>query len=146
MTPTIRFKRLPHGDGLPLPERASKGAAGIDLSAAQSIRFTPGSVAIGTGFEIEMPPGYVGMIRSRSGLAFRKKIFAFHGTIDSDFRGEIRVLLRYVADDSSAPPILINRGDRIAQLIIVPVATPVIVEAAELGETERGKGGFGSTG
>lgn len=139
--PVVKFKRLPNAGDLPLPSRGTPGAAGIDLMAAvDTLIWSHTICAVPSGFAVQIPAGFVGLIRSRSGLAFKQGIHAFHGTIDADFRGEIVVGL------SSAVHGTVNRGDRIAQLVIVPVAMLDIVEAEDLGETERGTGGFGSTG
>lgn len=147
MIPQVKFRRLPHAEGLPLPDRASKGAAGLDLRSAESVVLEPGMMAsVACGFEIELPWGCVGLVRGRSGLAFRKSVFCFDGTIDADFRGELRVLMFHAGVSPGESSLVINRGDRIAQLVIVPVSTPVIVEVSALSETDRGRGGFGSTG
>lgn len=147
--PVVKFRRMPHGHGLPLPAYASGGASGLDLCAAISepVRLSRDRpVAIPTGFEIEIVPGFEGQVRGRSGLALRSNITVTHGvgTIDSDYRGEVIVLLAMHGSDCE--PIIIERGHRIAQLIIAPVSRARIIEVDELGETARGIGGFGSTG
>jgi dUTP pyrophosphatase len=138
--PAVKFKRMASGHGLPLPSRGSSDAAGIDLCAAvDGLIWREAISAIPTGFAVEIPQGYVGLIRSRSGLAFKSGVVAFHGTIDADFRGELVVGL-------TGGHSTVKRGERIAQLVIVPVAMFEIVEADELSETVRGDKGFGSTG
>lgn len=145
MTPIVKFRRLPHGEGLPLPAYQTAGAAGMDLRAAEA--FVLGSnvgSAVATGFAIEIADGYEGQLRPRSGLAFKHGIIVLNspGTIDSDYRGEVKVLLFNLGDD----PVEFSIGDRIAQLVIAPVARAEIVEAETLSETTRGDGGFGSSG
>jgi len=141
----VKFHRLPHGAGLPLPAYATDGAAGLDLCAAEDAKLTGYVVPIPTGFAVEIPPGYEGQVRPRSGWSSAGLVVAnAPGTIDSDYRGEIKVLVR--ASSISTEPIAIKRGDRIAQLVIAPVARAEIVEAETLSETTRGDGGFGSTG
>lgn len=145
MIPTVKFRRLPHGVGLPLPAYETPGAAGMDLRAAEFVTLQPGERwAVGTGLAIEIPPGYEGQVRPRSGLAFKRGVTVLNapGTIDSDYRGEVCVVL--VNHDRLAKHI--TRGDRIAQIVIAPVVRATIVEADELSETARGAGGFGSTG
>jgi len=143
----VKFKRLPHGEGLPLPAYAEPGAAGMDLSAAidMQIAMRPGARAkVPTGFAIEIPPGFEGQVRGRSGLAARLGVGIVHGvgTIDASFRDNIYVLLVNHGEDF----VFINRGDRIAQLVIAPVIRATITEVLELSATERGTGGLGSTG
>ncbi len=141
----IRLLRLPHGEGLPLPAYATAGAAGMDVVAAEDLTLAPGArAAIATGFAIAIPPGYEVQVRPRSGLALKHGVTCLNtpGTIDEDYRGEVKVILANLGDR----PFAIARGDRIAQLVPAPVqrATLVIVEA--LNDTARGRGGFGSTG
>ena len=146
--PVLKVARTERGKDLPLPAYASAGAAGIDLHADVQ----PGDVGmmvlpkeirvVPTGIMVEIPPGYEGQIRSRSGLAFKLGVVAFPGTIDSDYRGEVKVLLFNHGFDA----LMVKRGGRIAQLVIAPVARVQIEETVALGETERGAGGFGSTG
>lgn len=143
----IPVTRLPGAAGLPLPAYATPGAAGMDLYAApeQQMDIAPGAVAlIPTGIAIAVPEGYEAQVRSRSGLAARNGIFALNspGTIDSDYRGEIRVILA----NFGAVPFAISRGDRIAQLVIARYERVEWQETAQLNATERGEGGFGSTG
>lgn len=144
--PVVRFHRLPHGKGLPLPAYATAGAAGMDLYAAADVEIPPGGRAlVGTGFAIEIPPGFEAQIRPRSGLAFHKGVTVLNspGTIDSDYRGEVKVLLVNLSGGTYH----CHWGyDRIAQLVIAPVSRLKIEEAEQLSETERGAGGFGSTG
>jgi dUTP pyrophosphatase len=145
--PEVRIRRLEHGHGLELPRYASDGAAGADLCAAvdASLILSPGArAAVPTGLVVELPPGWEGQVRPRSGLALRDGLTVANapGTIDSDYRGELKVLLVNLGDR----PVEIARGDRIAQLVVAPVAQAVFREADELGATDRGSGGFGSTG
>ena len=143
----VRFRRLPHAAGLPLPAPASAGSAGLDLRAAieDETTLNPGGrLLVPTGFAVALPPGWEGQVRPRSGLAARHGVTLTNapGTIDSDYRGEIRVALVHLGE----APLVLHRGDRIAQLIVAPVAAVVVEEAAELDETDRGPRGFGSTG
>ena len=148
----VRIQRV-RGDrdaDLPLPAPATAGSAGVDLRAAleKELTLEPGDrAAIPTGFSIEIPPGYEGQIRARSGLALRYGITLPNapGTIDSDYRGEVHVIVQNVGRE----PFTLRRGERIAQLVVSPVAIPVWEEVppgAELGTTRRGPGGFGHTG
>lgn len=143
----LRVKRLPHGEGLPLPAYATEGSSGLDLRAAviEPLVLPPGGRAVvPTGLVIEVPPGFEGQVRARSGLALRHGIGLPNapGTIDSDYRGELGVLLANWGEE----PFTIARGDRIAQLVVTPVARATIVECAELADTARRGGGFGHTG
>lgn len=142
----VKFKRLPHGEGLPLPAYATSGAAGMDVcSAEDAFRIHPGEVdAVATGLAVETPEGYELQVRPRSGLAARYGVTVLNtpGTIDSDYRGEIRVILI----NHGQQAFMIHRGDRIAQLVLAPVVQAEVVEVDELDETERGEGGFGSSG
>ena len=141
----IGLKRLPNGEGLPLPAYASAGAAGLDVVAAESLTLEPGARhAVATGFAMAIPPGYEVQVRPRSGLALKHGITCLNtpGTIDSDYRGEVKVIL---ANLGSAP-FEVVRGERIAQLVPAPVLRAAFTEVEELGGTERGAGGFGSTG
>ena len=141
----IQVKRLPHGEGLPLPYYASEGAAGLDIVAAESLTLAPGGRhAVATGFAIAIPAGYEVQVRPRSGLALKHGITCLNtpGTIDSDYRGEVKVILANL----SAEPFEVVRGERIAQLVPAPVLRASFAEVRELGETQRGVGGFGSTG
>ena len=143
----VRVRRLPHAAGLPLPQRASAGSAGLDLRAAvaEEVVLAPGArVLVPTGLVIEIPPGWEGQVRPRSGLALRHGITLPNapGTIDSDYRGELAVILA----NGGSEPFAIRRGDRIAQLVVAPVASVEWVEADELSSSGREGGGFGSTG
>ena len=142
---TIRLRRLPHGEGLPLPAYATAGAAGMDVVAAEAVTLAPGArAAVATGFAIAIPEGFEVQVRPRSGLAIKHGITCLNtpGTIDSDYRGEVKVILINLG----GAPFVISRGERIAQLVAAPVqrATLAIVDA--LDDTDRGSGGFGSTG
>jgi dUTP pyrophosphatase len=141
----IKLFRLPHGAGLPPPRYASEDAVGLDVTAAEELILQPGERhAIATGFAIEIPRGYEVQVRPRSGLAMKHGITCLNtpGTIDSDYRGEVKVILVNLGQE----PFEIRRGERIAQLVPAPVLRADFVEAHELSETERGSGGFGSTG
>jgi len=142
----VRVRRLPHNPDLPLPERATPGSAGFDLRTAEpDFVFPPGEIrSIRTGLELELPPGVEAQVRPRSGLALRHGLIIPNspGTIDSDFRGEVQVLLMNLGSES----VSIRRGDRIAQLVFARYVAPQITERDSLSETERGAGGFGSTG
>ncbi|MDM7927458.1 dUTP diphosphatase [Blastomonas fulva] len=142
---TIRVRRLAHGDGLPLPVYATEGAAGMDVVAAEELDLLPGQRhAVATGFAIAIPDGYEVQVRPRSGLALKHGIAVPNtpGTIDSDYRGELKVILINHGD----APFPIRRGDRIAQLVAAPVQRAGFVEVDDLDTTARGAGGFGSTG
>jgi len=144
-TVDIRLKRLPHGEGLPLPAYASAGAAGMDVVSAEDVTLPPmGRHAVATGFAIAIPDGFEVQVRPRSGLALKHGITLPNtpGTIDSDYRGELKIILVNLGD----APFEIRRGDRIAQLVVAPVQQGRMVEVRELDETVRGAGGFGSTG
>jgi dUTP pyrophosphatase len=141
----IRLKRLPHGDGLPPPSYGSEHAAGLDIVAAESLTLEPGARhAVATGFAIAIPHGYEVQVRPRSGLALKHGISVLNtpGTIDSDYRGEVKVILANLGSD----PFDIVRGERIAQLVPAPVQHAHFEEVADLDATTRGAGGFGSTG
>ncbi len=141
----IKLHRLPHGDDLPLPQYASEDAAGLDITSAEELVLEPGQRhAVATGFAIEIPNGYEVQVRPRSGLAIRNGITCLNapGTIDSDYRGEVKVILINLGSE----PFEIRRGERIAQLVPAPVLRARFTESAELAETARGSGGFGSTG
>ena len=141
----IKLSRLPHGEGLPLPAYASEHAAGLDITSAEELTLEPGQRhAFATGFAIEIPHGYEVQVRPRSGLAFKHGITCLNtpGTIDSDYRGEVKVILVNLGQE----PFAVKRGERIAQLVPASVTRANFVEAAQLGETARGANGFGSTG
>ena len=141
----IGLKRLPNGKDLPLPSYASTGAAGLDLVAAEDLTLAPGSRhAVATGFAIAIPEGFEVQVRPRSGLALKHGITCLNtpGTIDSDYRGEVKVILANLG----AEPFEIVRGERIAQLVPAAVIRAGFMEVESLDETSRGGGGFGSTG
>ncbi len=141
----IEVMRLPHGEGLPLPAYATEHAAGLDLVAAESLKLEAGARhAVATGFAVAIPQGYELQVRPRSGLALKHGITCLNtpGTIDSDYRGEVKVILANLGSE----PFEIIRGERIAQLVPAPVLQASFVEVAELAGTARGAGGFGSTG
>ena len=138
---------LPHGESLELPKYSTSGAAGCDLRAAieADVVLAPGARAlIPTGIAIAIPPGYEGQVRMRSGLALKHGLTLLNapGTIDSDYRGEIRVILANLGSE----PATLKRGERIAQLVFAPVARARLERVSELPATERRDGGFGSTG
>ena len=142
---TILLKRLPHGEGLPQPAYATEGAAGMDVVSAVDATLAPGArAAIPTGFAIAIPAGYEVQVRPRSGLALKHGVTCLNtpGTIDSDYRGEVQVILI----NHGQAPFAIARGDRIAQLVPAPVQRAVLDEVETLEDTARGSGGFGSTG
>lgn len=141
----IELKRLPHGEGLPAPAYATDGAAGMDVVAAEDLTLAPGRRhAVATGFAIAIPPGYEVQVRPRSGLALKNGITCLNtpGTIDEDYRGEVKVILANLGDQ----PFEVRRGERIAQLVPAPVLKASFRDVSELSETSRGAGGFGSTG
>lgn len=149
MSVTLRIMRLPHGEGVKLPDYQSAQAAGFDLVAAvpedSPLVLDPGGRAlVPTGLVFEVPEGYEAQIRPRSGLALKQGVTVLNspGTVDADYRGEVQVLLINLG----LVPFVIARGDRIAQTVIASVTHAEIREAAELNETARGQGGFGSTG
>lgn len=143
----IFFKKLPHAGDLQLPSYESKYAAGMDIRAAleEPVELLPGSRRlVPTGLQMALPQGYEAQIRPRSGLAYRNGITMLNtpGTIDADYRGELKVLAVNLGDE----PFVIEHGDRIAQMVIAPVTQARIEEAESLPDTQRGAGGFGSTG
>ncbi|RYY42304.1 MAG: dUTP diphosphatase [Sphingomonadales bacterium] len=147
MLPPIRIaiQRLPHGHDLPLPAYATDGAAGMDVVAAEALILDPGKRhAVATGFAMAIPEGYEVQVRPRSGLALKHGITCLNtpGTIDSDYRGEVKIILANLGD----APFGIARGDRIAQLVPAPVQRAALEDVESLDETARGGGGFGSTG
>ncbi|USA39576.1 dUTP diphosphatase [Pelagerythrobacter marinus] len=147
MTDTIpvKIKRLPHGEGLDLPRYATQGAAGMDVVAAEDVTLPPGARhAVATGLALAIPPGYEIQVRPRSGLALKHGISVPNapGTIDSDYRGELKVILVNHGSEAFA----IARGERVAQLVLAPVTRAGWEEVDDLDETARGAGGFGSTG
>jgi dUTP pyrophosphatase len=145
MTITIALKRLPHGEGLPVPAYATEHAAGMDVVSAEDVTLPPGGRhAVATGFAMAIPAGYEVQVRPRSGLALKHGISLPNtpGTIDADYRGELKIIMINLGTDAFE----IARGDRIAQLVAAPVQAATFVEVESLDETARGAGGFGSTG
>jgi dUTP pyrophosphatase len=143
----VLVQRLPHGRGLDLPAYQTDQAAGLDLPAAlnQPLTISPGEIAlVPTGLKLAIPPGYEGQVRPRSGLAVRKGLTLVNapGTIDADYRGEVKVALINLGRE----PVTIARGERIAQLVVAPVARAQLVESDRLPPSSRGEGGFGHTG
>ena len=137
--------RLPHGEGLDLPAYATDGAAGMDVVAAEDVVLAPlARHAVATGLALAIPDGFECQVRPRSGLALKHGVTVANapGTIDSDYRGELKVILVNLGDATFA----IHRGDRVAQLVLAPVVRGRWAEVAELDDTARGQGGFGSTG
>ena len=144
---TIEIERMPEAEGLPLPEYATAGSAGMDLLAAvnEDIVITPGErKLITTGLKIAIPEGYEGQVRPRSGLALKHGITILNspGTIDSDYRGVVKIITANLGTED----FIVRRGDRIAQLVIAPVVKAVLLETKELPDTARSEGGFGHTG
>ncbi|HVF95464.1 MAG TPA: dUTP diphosphatase [Sphingomonas sp.] len=146
MTPIrIALLRLPHGEGLPLPAYATAGAAGMDVVAAEDLTLAPGARhAVATGFAMAIPAGFEVQVRPRSGLAIKHGITCLNtpGTIDCDYRGEVKVILANLGD----APFAVVRGERIAQLVPAPVQRATLELVDDLDDTVRGSGGFGSTG
>jgi dUTP pyrophosphatase len=149
MKPILRILRLSHANGTPLPAYETAGAAGMDLRAAvpegAPLTLAPGArLAVPTGLIFEIPEGFEGQVRPRSGLALTQGVTCLNspGTIDSDYRGEVKVILANLG----AEPFTVTRGMRIAQLVIAPVARAEIIEVGEATKSARGAGGFGSTG
>ena len=141
----IAIMRLPHGEGLPLPAYASSGAAGMDVVAAEDVTLQPGERhAVATGFAIAIPPGHEVQVRPRSGLALKHGITCLNtpGTIDEDYRGEVKIILANLGLE----PFEVRRGERIAQIMPAVVHKAEFDEVDRLDETHRGAGGFGSTG
>lgn len=144
---TVLLQRLPHGADLPLPAYETAGAAGLDLRAAiaEPVTLAPGMrTLVPTGLSMQLPVGFEGQIRPRSGLALRHGVTVLNapGTVDSDYRGEVSVVLI----NHGSEPFTVTRGDRIAQLVIAPVTQARLSEVDMLDETARGAGGYGSTG
>jgi dUTP pyrophosphatase len=141
----IPVKRLLNGGGLPLPTYATAGAAGMDVVSAETLTLAPGArAAVATGFALAIPAGYEVQVRPRSGLALKHGITCLNtpGTIDEDYRGEIKVILANLGQE----PFDVRRGERIAQLVPAPVQRAELDEVDMLDVTERGSRGFGSTG
>lgn len=146
-TISVKVERLPHGADLDLPAYGSAEAAGCDLLAAieQAVTLEPGArTLVPTGLKLALPPGYEAQVRPRSGLAAKHGVTVLNtpGTVDSDYRGEVKVILANLGD----APFTIERGMRIAQMVVAPVTRVAWDETADLDETARGAGGFGSTG
>ena len=146
---TVELQRLPHAEGLPLPAYQTNDAAGLDLMAAvvenEPLTLAPGRYAlVPTGLAIALPPGYEAQVRPRSGLAAKHGVTVLNspGTIDADYRGEIKVILINHAQTA----FVVKRGERIAQMVIAPMVQAALVPVATLSATDRGAGGFGSTG
>lgn len=142
---TVEVKILPHGEGLPLPSYQTPHAAGMDLLAAEGASLKPGERAlVATGLSIALPEGFEAQIRPRSGLALKNGVTLVNtpGTIDADYRGEVKIILINHGQETFT----IARGDRIAQMVVAPVTRAALVEVKELSESVRGIGGFGSTG
>ncbi|WP_448028519.1 dUTP diphosphatase [Bradyrhizobium liaoningense] len=146
---TVELQRLAHADGLPLPAYQTAEAAGLDLMAAvpdnEPMTLAPGQYAlVPTGLAIALPAGHEAQVRPRSGLAAKHGVTVLNspGTIDADYRGEIKVILI----NHGAAPFVVERGERIAQMVIAPVVQAALVPVATLSATDRGAGGFGSTG
>lgn len=149
IAPSLQLIRLPHGEGMDLPSYETAGAAGMDLRAAvaadAALTLAPGErTLVPTGFVFEIPHGFEGQVRPRSGLAFRHGLTCLNtpGTVDSDYRGEVKVLLVNLGTEAFT----IERGMRIAQMVVTPVVQAAVVEVAAATRTARGTGGFGSTG
>ena len=149
MNPTVPITRFPHAEGLPLPAYETAQAAGMDLRAAvpddEPLVLRPGSRhPVPTGLAFALPPGFEGQVRPRSGLASKHGVTCLNtpGTIDADYRGEVKVILINLGEED----FVIRRGERIAQLVIAPVVQAAWAEVESLDETVRGAGGFGSTG
>ena len=147
--PVVPITRLPHGQGVPLPAYETAQAAGMDLRAAvpedEPLVLHPGDrFPVPTGLAFALPAGFEGQVRPRSGLAFKNGVTCLNtpGTIDADYRGEVKVILINLGEED----LVIRRGDRIAQLVIAPVVQGRWAEVETLDETARGAGGFGSTG
>ena len=147
MSVVVAIRRLPHAEGLDLPSYATAGAAGLDLAAAIAgdVILSPGQrLLVPTGFAIALPAGFEAQIRPRSGLAVRHGITVLNspGTVDADYRGEVQVLLIHLGQE----PFTLQRGMRIAQMVVAPVARVAWQDVPDLDPSDRGAGGFGSTG
>jgi len=141
----VQIQILPHGRGLNPPAQATAGAAGSDIVSAEDTTIAPGAIqAIATGIALAIPAGFEGQVRPRSGLALKHGVTVLNapGTVDADYRGEVKVILI----NHGPEPFRVSRGDRIAQLVVAPVTTVHFERAETLPETDRGTGGFGSTG
>jgi dUTP pyrophosphatase len=146
MSPPVRFRRLPSNPDLPLPSRATPHAAGYDVrSAEEEVVLEPGEIRlVATGLVLELPTGIECQVRPRSGLALKHGVTLPNspGTIDPDYRGELKVILQNLGRE----PVMLARGERIAQLVFCRFEAPEVVEVLEVSGTQRGVGGFGSTG
>ncbi|GMV06672.1 MAG: deoxyuridine 5'-triphosphate nucleotidohydrolase [Gemmatimonadota bacterium] len=143
--PRVRFRRLPTNTDLPLPERATPHAAGYDVRSVEEVTLAPGEIRlVPTGLVMELPEDLECQVRPRSGLALKHGITLPNspGTIDPDYRGELRVIMQNLGPAA----VTLSRGERIAQLVFARFETPLVEEARELSDTHRGEGGFGSTG
>lgn len=143
--PRVRFRRLASNPDLPLPERATPHAAGYDVRSAEAVLLQPGEIRlVATGLEMELPEGMECQVRPRSGLALKHGLTLPNspGTIDPDYRGELRVIMQNLGSEA----VTLARGERIAQLVFARFEAPEVVEAEALSDTQRGDGGFGSTG
>lgn len=143
--PRVRFRRLPSSRGISLPERATPHAAGYDIRSAEEVVLAPGDIRlVPTGLVMELPQGMECQVRPRSGLALKHGITLPNspGTIDPDYRGEVSVIVQNLG----AAPVILARGERIAQLVFARFEAPEVEEAETLSDTHRGSGGFGSTG
>lgn len=143
----VRVQKLPHGADIEMPSYATEGAAGADVRSAESgtVTIDPGErAAVATGLVFEIPHGWEIQVRPRSGLAWRQGLTVVNapGTIDSDYRGEVKVLMVNLGSEA----VVIERGDRVAQLVLSPVTHALFQEVDGLSETQRSAGGFGSTG
>lgn len=144
---TVPIQVLPHGEGLDAPAYATEGSAGCDLRAAIEAELTitsGGRALVPTGIAVAIPPGYEGQVRMRSGLAHDKGLAVLNapGTVDSDYRGELRIIIANLG----AEPVTIHRGDRIAQFVFAPVVQARFERVSDLPPSARSTGGFGSTG
>ncbi|RTM00371.1 dUTP diphosphatase [Ancylobacter aquaticus] len=149
MSIEVAVRVLPHGQGLPLPAYATAGSAGLDLMAAlaegETLTLAPlARAAVPTGLALALPEGFEAQVRPRSGLALKQGLTVLNapGTVDSDYRGEVKVILVNLG----AEPVVLERGQRIAQMVVAPVTRIHLVDVGNLEETTRGEGGFGSTG
>lgn len=149
MSLDVAVRILPHGEGLPLPAYATSGAAGLDLMAAlpegEALTLAPfARAAVPTGLALALPEGFEAQVRPRSGLALKQGLTVLNapGTVDSDYRGEVKVILVNLGTE----PVVLERGQRIAQMVVAPVTRIKLVETGKFDETTRGDGGFGSTG
>jgi dUTP pyrophosphatase len=141
----VQVMSLPNGDPASLPRQASGGAAGFDIQSVEDVTIQPGALhAVATGLAMAIPEGFEGQVRPRSGLALKHGVTVLNapGTIDSDYRGEVKVILV----NHGREPFQVRRGDRVAQLVVAPVPAVRFERVETLSDSERGVGGFGSTG